>query len=91
MDITTVGSWGQALPAAPEAANPKWLVENRELIRSVQSIDASEMFGEGRELTFALDPDTKRPVVRVVNQQTREILWQAPPEYLLRLAATMRK
>lgn len=91
MEITTVGYPGQVLPVAPDTANPKWLVENRELIRSVQSIDASEMFGEGHELTFALDPDTKRPVVRVVNQQTHEILWQAPPEYLLRLAAAMKK
>ena len=65
----------------PDTANPKWLVENRELIRSVKGIDASELFGEGSELTFALDRDTKRPVVRVVNQQTGEVLWQAPPEY----------
>jgi uncharacterized FlaG/YvyC family protein len=36
-----------------------------------------------------LDRDTKRPVVRVVDQQTGEILWQSPPEYMLRLAQTL--
>jgi uncharacterized FlaG/YvyC family protein len=25
-------------------------------------------------------------VVRVVNQQTGEVLWQAPPEYMLKMA-----
>ncbi len=89
MDVPPVGNQGQALPVVPEAASPKWLVENRELIRSVQGINASELFGEGHELTFALDPDTKRPVVRVVDQATREVIWQTPPEYLLRIAAVL--
>ena len=89
MDVASVGNPAQALPAVPDPANPKWLVENRELIRSVKSIDASELFGEGSEVTFALDRDTKRLVARVVNQETGEILWQSPPEYLLRLAKTL--
>jgi hypothetical protein len=90
MDVTSVSNSGQALPVAPDTtgpAGPKWLAENRDLIRSVQGIDASELFGDGRELTFAMDPDTKRPVVRVVDQQTQEVVWQSPPEYLLRMAA----
>ena len=89
MEITSVNNMGQALAAVPESVTPTWLAENRELIRSVKSIDASELFGEGSELTFAMDQDTKRPVVRVVNQQTGEVLWQAPPEYMLRLAQVL--
>jgi uncharacterized FlaG/YvyC family protein len=89
MDVAPVSSPQQLLAAVPDTASPKWLVENRDLIRSVKSIDASELFGEGRELTFALDRDTKRPVVRVVDPQTGEVLWQAPPEYILRLAQTL--
>lgn len=89
MDIAPVGNPGQVIPAAPDPANSQWLVENRELIRSVKSIDASELFGEGRELAFALDRETRRPVVRVVEQQTGEVLWQSPPEYLLQLAEAL--
>jgi uncharacterized FlaG/YvyC family protein len=89
MDVAPVSYPGQALPAVPDTASPNWLVENRELIRSIKSIDAAGLFGEGSELTFALDRDTKRPVVRIVNPQTGEILWQAPPEYMLRLAQTL--
>jgi uncharacterized FlaG/YvyC family protein len=86
MDVTPVRDPGQALPTVPDTANPKWLVENRELIRSIKAIDATELFGEQSELTFAVDRDTKRPVVRVVNRQTGEVLWQTPPEYMLKLA-----
>ena len=89
MDVPPASNQGQALPAVPDTANPSWLVENRELIRSIKAIDAPELFGEGNELTFALDRDTKRPVVRVVNQQTGEVLWQAPPEYILKLAQSL--
>lgn len=89
MDITSVGSPEQALLAVPGAVKPNWLAENRELVRGIKGIDAAALFGEGSELTFALDRDTKRPVVRVVNPQTGEILWQGPPEYMLRLALTL--
>ena len=89
MEIASVNNMGQVLAAVPESVTPTWLEENRELIRSVKSIDASELFGEGSELTFAMDQDTKRPVVRVVNEQTGEVLWQAPPEYMLHLAQTL--
>jgi uncharacterized FlaG/YvyC family protein len=91
MDVKPVGDAGQALPAAPAAASPNWLVENRELIRSVKSINAAELFGDGKELTFALDWETKRPVVRVIDRQSGEILFQSPPDYMLRLAEVMGK
>jgi uncharacterized FlaG/YvyC family protein len=89
MDVAPIGNPGQAAPVAADNAGAQWLVENRELIRSVKSIDAAELFGQGRELSFALDRETKRPVVRVVDQQTGEVLWQAPPEYMLRLAKSL--
>ena len=91
MDVTPVGYPGQSLPAVAETSSPQWLVDHRELIRSIQNINAAELFGEGHELTFALDPDAQRPVVRIVNQATKEILWQAPPEYVLRIAEFVRE
>ncbi|MGA2735999.1 MAG: flagellar protein FlaG [Bryobacteraceae bacterium] len=88
MDLAIVSNPGQALPAAYETVSPRWLAENRGMISSIASMDAVELFGAGSELTFALDRDTKQPVVRVVNQHTGEILWQTPPEYMLQLAQT---
>jgi len=91
MDVSSVSHVEQVLPAVPETANPNWLAENRELIQTVKSIDSAALFGDGTELTFALDRDSKRPVVRVINRQTHEVLWQAPPEYMLRVAETLGK
>ena len=89
MDVASVSQPGPVVPVAPDSASPNWLVENRELIRSVKSIDASSLFGDGSELTFAMDQDTRRVVVRVIDRQTRQVLWQAPPEYMLRIAETL--
>src|SRR5579862_9703584 len=89
MDATSVNRAAQVLPGLPEAASPNWLAENRELIRTVKRIDAARLFGDGSELTFAMDHKTRRPEVRVIDRQTREVLWQAPPEYVLRMAEVM--
>jgi uncharacterized FlaG/YvyC family protein len=43
--------------------------------------------GEGREITFSLDPATKKPLVKVVDLDTREVVFQWPSKYLLELAA----
>jgi len=89
MNLSSVTQTGQALPAAPDNAEVNWLAENKELIKTVKSIDASGLFGEGNELTFARDQDTKQPVIRLVDQRTNQVLWQVPPEYLLRMAEVL--
>ena len=89
MDVTSVNNAAQPLPLTPDPSSADWLVENRELIRSVKQVNASELFGDGNELSFALDRDTKRPVVRVVDQATGKVLWQMPPEYLLKIAQSL--
>jgi len=89
MDISSVSQPGQALPPVPDTQNSNWLVENRELIRTVKGIDASGLFGEDSELTFARDQETQRPVVRIVNRQTHQVVMQLPPDYVLRLARAL--
>ena len=89
MDVASVSQPGQVLPAVPDTTGANWLVENRELIRSVKNIDASGLFGDGSELTFAMDRQTRRPVIRVIDRQSQKVLWQLPPEYLLRMAEVL--
>ena len=91
MDIATVNQAGQALPAVPDTQNANWLAQNRELIQTVKSISASELFGQDSELTFALDRDTRRPVVRILNRRTQQVMLQVPPEYVLHLAQALGK
>lgn len=43
--------------------------------------------GVNNEMTFALDRDTRRTVVRIVDRETREVVRQIPSEEILRMAA----
>ena len=60
--------------------------ETRELVSALKALNRTEMFGEDQELTFVLDRDTQRPVVRLVNRNTQEVIRQIPPDYVLQAA-----
>src|SRR5690242_5505392 len=79
-------------PAPPSITPTK---EERALTRSVadavQIVNQAGFAGAGREVTFSLDQATKRPIVKVVELATKEVVQQWPPEYLLRLAAETKK
>ncbi len=64
--------------------------ENREVVRAVKALNATEMFGQENQLVFRRDPETQRMVVRLVNRTTEEVVSQIPAEYLLRLAEDLR-
>jgi flagellar protein FlaG len=71
----------------PRAANE----DQRTLIRAVKAVNATEMFGQDNELTFFLDRNSRRAVVRIVNKKTREVVQQIPPEYVLRMAEEIKR
>ena len=71
---------------ATEVKSPELRAESRELIRAVTKLNEAEKFGNDRELTFLLDRETGRPVVRIIDKKTREVIQQFPPEYVLRMA-----
>jgi flagellar protein FlaG len=58
----------------------------RQLIQAVKAVNGSELFGDNTELTFVLDRQTHRTLVRVVDKRTREVKLQIPPENVLRIA-----
>jgi flagellar protein FlaG len=60
--------------------------EQRQLIQAVRAVGESQMFGPSNELTLSMDPKTKKPIIRLVDRETKEVIRQMPPEYLLRLA-----
>jgi len=71
--------------AAVETADLERAAENRELIQAVKAVNGAELFGSSSELRFALDRHTQRPVIRLVDRETRDVIRQIPPEYVLRL------
>jgi len=60
--------------------------ENREIIQAVRAINASANLGDSNELTFSLDRHSRRPVIKIVNRKTNEVVRQIPNEDVLRMA-----
>jgi flagellar protein FlaG len=85
MDISAIYSSAQAAAANPSSLVADKVAENRELIQAVKSLNSSELSHDG-ELTFQMDRDTRRTVIRIVDRKTNEVIRQVPPEYVLRLA-----
>jgi flagellar protein FlaG len=65
--------------------------ERRELIKAVKALNQTELFGENNELTFIVDRNTHRPLVRIVDRKTREVIRQIPSESALRMAEDLAK
>jgi uncharacterized FlaG/YvyC family protein len=82
---------GIALAAVYVPPKPEILAQNRELIQAVRAINAGEMLGDRNVLTFAVDRETRRPVMRIVDKETNELVSQIPPETVLRLAREMKE
>ncbi|NWF84574.1 MAG: flagellar protein FlaG [Bryobacteraceae bacterium] len=80
------------LPAlsVTQPLSPQQRLEQVQLVQAVESVNEAELLGQGRELTFALDRQTKKPVLRIVDKETKEIIRQIPPEYVLRLADELK-
>ncbi len=81
----------QTLTAAATPVPSEELARQREVIQKVKALNPAELFGENSELTFALDRETRKPVVRILDRKTSEVLLQIPPEYVLRLADDLKK
>ena len=86
MEIGPLSNDQQNIALAPVSTPPEVVAQNRELIQAVKSVNAAEHFGPDNELTFLLDRHTQRPIIRVVNSKTKEVIQQIPPQYVLELA-----
>ena len=65
---------------------PEPEAKTHELIQAVHAINESAAVGQSNELTFSLDRFTKRPIIKVVNRKTQEVVQQIPGEDVLRVA-----
>lgn len=85
MEFTPVSKPGPVM-APVQSADVERAAENRALIQAVKAINGAELFGSNSELRFVVDRETQRPVIRLVDRETRDVIRQIPPEYILRLA-----
>jgi len=77
----------------PSPAPPTVSQEDRQatlaVAKAVQKLNAAGFAGDGREITFSFNPETRRPIVKVVDADTREVLEQWPTESLLHQAESL--
>ncbi len=85
----SAGSASRNLPPPGQTNGTRAL--NRAVAQAVQTLNDAGYAGAGRELTFSVDQATKRPVIKVVDISTNEVIQQWPPEYALQLAAESEK
>ncbi|MFY9726532.1 MAG: flagellar protein FlaG [Bryobacteraceae bacterium] len=90
MEISAINRTDPALPVTAVNVPPDIASQNRELVQAVKALNGSEMFGQDEELDFEIDSATKRLVVRVLNRNTKEVVTQVPPEYVLRMAQNLK-
>ncbi|HUA20751.1 MAG TPA: flagellar protein FlaG [Bryobacteraceae bacterium] len=89
MDTSSIQPVGYSLPASP-AVGAQEASERRQVVQAAKTVNESGILGQN-QLVFMLDPKTRRPVFRVEDRQTHTVVFQAPPEYVLRLAETLGK
>ena len=91
MDIASVGHDISQSVLAPGQALPQKLKEEREIIQAVKAVNRIQLFGDQNELTFVLDPESHKPLLRIVDRETNEVVRQIPADYVLQLAREMKK
>lgn len=84
--ISLLGLYQNTAQTQGQALTPRERAEQARLIQAVKSVNQSGVFGSSDELTFSSDPESGRPVIRLVNKETKEVVRQIPAEYLLRLS-----
>lgn len=84
MDITSLQPAGSSSVASPQVSVQE-AAQRRQLLQAAQSVNQSGILGQN-QLVFALDRQTHRPVIRVVDSTTNQVITQIPPEYVLQLA-----
>src|SRR5258708_28614945 len=74
MDISSIPH--VFLPALAPAETPvprPPSADQHALVQAVKAVNAIELFGQDNELTFFLDRNTHRAVVRIVTRNTRDL------------------
>lgn len=90
MELTAINRLTQPLAASAPVAPVELPAEHREIIQAVRALNSAEMFGQQNELMFHMDRQAHRVVLQVVNRETKEVVTQVPPEYVLRLAEDLQ-
>jgi uncharacterized FlaG/YvyC family protein len=90
MEISAVSRSLQPLEGAAPLSATEQPAQTRDVVQAVKALNATEMFGQDNELVFQMDRQAKRMVIQIVNRETKEVVSQIPPEYVLRLREDLK-
>ena len=86
MNISPIHDAQIAASQTSSAVSAEEMAQRRQLIQAVNTVNAKEMFGSENELTFVFDRAKHKTITRVINRDTKQVVLQVPPEYVLSLA-----
>jgi len=84
MVISSANTEVATLPQSSQVSAAE-TAQRRQLIQAAKTVNDSGLFGQN-QIVFAVDRTTHRPVIRIENRETHEVVQQLPPEYVLELA-----
>jgi uncharacterized FlaG/YvyC family protein len=87
MEVNNVNSTATLL-ASPVAETK--LHVPPDVAQAVKAVNGAKLFGQDAELSFVMDREAKRLVIRLVNKDTRKVIRQVPAEEVLRKAEELR-
>lgn len=90
MEIPRVDSVGASAPVSTPTPSNQKDVPVRQIVTAVNELNKSELMGQGRQLSFTRDPETRRPVIQIIDQSTGDVIDQIPSEALLELAQQLK-
>ena len=90
MEIPRVDSIGTSTAVSTPTSSNEKDMPVRELVTAVHELNRSDLMGEGRQLSFTRDPQTRKPVIQIIEQSTGEVIDQIPPETVLQLAQQLK-
>jgi uncharacterized FlaG/YvyC family protein len=95
MNISSTYPITSSTPASPPPAPapltvpPEQIKQHQQLLQAAKSVNSSGTLGEN-QLVFVLDRATHRVIMRLQDRNTHEVVLQVPPEYVLRLAQSLK-
>ena len=90
MELNAIRPVGRITPIADVQITPQQRAERTALVLATKAANELQSFGPTSEVTFSIDRVTHKPLLQIVDRQTREVIAQLPPEYLLRIAAQLK-
>ncbi len=97
MTISNISSVGAAVnplgvtDKSTPAQTQEQASDRAKLVQAVKTVNESNALGNENELTFVFDRTTHRTLTRVINRNTKEVVMQIPPEYVIRMAEQLKQ